>query len=137
MNEGLQVHIALRLAHHGAEGVHNHDSGVGFFNFFGDFLQNRAQVLLQDNLAQVDKADGAGQFGRIEECVLLLVSQHFYGGFAQDSEVESRTFCARIGKHELVRQRRLAASGGARDDVKREFGETAADNLVEARNSCR
>jgi hypothetical protein len=65
----------------------------------------------------------------------LLVSQHLYGGFAENSEVESRMFRARIGKYELVSQRRLPASGGACDDVEREFGETAADNFVEARNS--
>ncbi len=77
----------------------------------------------------------SGQLGRIEECVLLLVSQHLDGGFAQNREVERRTLRGGIGKHKLVRQRRLPASGGARDDVEREFGETAAHNFVEARNS--
>jgi hypothetical protein len=53
LNEGLQVHITIRLAHHGAEGVHNDDGRVSLFNFFGDLLQDRAEVFLQDNLAQV------------------------------------------------------------------------------------
>ena len=121
--------------HHGAERVNNHHSRVGLFNFFGDLLQDRAQVLLQHNLAEVDKADRIRQLGGIEECVLLLISQHLYGGFTEDREIESRSLWGRIGKHELVCQGRLPASGGPRDDVEREFGKTAAHNLVESRNS--
>ena len=77
------------------------------------------------------------QLGRVEECVLLLVAQHFYGGFAEDGEIERRALRRRIGEYELVRQRRLPTSRGARDDVKRKFGETAAHNFVEARDSGR
>ena len=36
-----------------------------------------------------------------------------------------------------MRQCGLAASGGAGDDVKREFRETTAENLIEARNPSR
>ena len=130
LNEGLQVHVTPRLAHHGSEGVHNHDRGIGLFNFPGDFLQDRAQVIVQDSLAQVDKTDGVRQLVWIEECVLLLVSQHLDRGFAEDSKVESRTFRGGIGKHKLVRQRGLAASGGAREDIEGKLGQAAADNLV-------
>jgi len=135
LNEGLQIHVAVRFANHGAEGVHNYNGGVGFFNFFGDLLQDRAQVLFQDNLAQVDEANGAGQHGWIEECVLLLVSQHFDGGFAEDREVECGAFRASVGKHKLVCKRRFSASGGTGNDVEREFRETTTHNLVKARNS--
>src|SRR6202034_2260569 len=109
------------LAHHGAKGVNNNDGGVGLFNFPGDCLQDRAQVTLKNNLAEVDKTNGVGQLGGVEKSVLLLVSQHFYCGFTEHSEVESWTLRTRIGKHELVSQRRLAAPGGACDDVEREF----------------
>ena len=100
-------------------------------------MKNCAEVFLQDNLAQVDKADGTGQLGRIEERVLLLVSQHFYGGLAEDGEVERGVLWGRIGKHELMCQRRLPTPRSARDDVEREFGETAAHNFIKARNSGR
>jgi len=46
-----------------------------------------------------------------EGLVLLLVSQHLDGGFAENGEIERRTLRGGIGKHELVCQRRLPASG--------------------------
>ena len=62
------------------------------------------------------------------------VSQHLDGGFSENGEIERRTLRGGIGKHELVCQRRLPASGCARDDVERELGKTAAHNFVKARN---
>jgi hypothetical protein len=70
-----------------------------------------------------------------KKCVLLLVSQHLYGGFAQYREVERWTLRGSIGKHELVSERRLAASRGSSDDVEGKFREPATHNFVEARNS--
>ena len=57
------------------------------------------------------------------------------GGLAEDGEIESRTLWSGIGEDELVCQRGLPASRGARDNVEREFGEAAAHDFVEARNS--
>ena len=131
----MQVHVAFRLSHHRAERVNNHHSRVGPFNFFCDFRQDRAQVLLQHNLAQVDEANRIRQLGGIEKCVLLLISQHLYGGFAEDGEIERRTLWGRIGEDELVCQRGLSASGGTRDDVEGEFGKTATHDFVEARDT--
>jgi len=56
----------------------------------------------------------------------LLVAQHFDGGFAEDGEIERRALRRRVGEYDLVRQRGLAASRGARDDIKRKFRQTAA-----------
>jgi hypothetical protein len=47
------------------------------------------------------------------------------GGLAEDGEIESRTLWSGIGEDELVCQRGLPASRGARDNVEREFGEAA------------
>ena len=61
LNEGLQLHLAGRLrslAHHGAERVHHHESGAGRLDLFNDLLPDRLQILLQDDLAQIDEADG-------------------------------------------------------------------------------
>jgi len=64
----------------------------------------------------------------------LLVAQHFDGGFAEDGEIESRALGRRVGEYDLVRQRGLAASRGSRDDIKRKFRETAAQDFIEARH---
>jgi hypothetical protein len=64
----------------------------------------------------------------------LLVSQHFDGGFAEDGEIERGALRRRVGEHDLVGQRGLAASRGARDDIKRKFRETAAQDFIEARD---
>jgi hypothetical protein len=64
---------------------------------------------------------------------LLLVAQHFDGGFAEDGEIERRALRRRVGEHDLVRQRGLTASRGARDDIERKFRDTAAQDFIEAR----
>ncbi len=44
------------------------------------------QVLSRHTWLRLIKWDGVGQLGRIEGCVLLLISQHLDGGFTEDSE---------------------------------------------------
>ena len=61
LDEALELHFArvgsMRLAHHGAEGVHHDDPGVGRLDLLDDRIQDRAEVLVQDDLAEVDEAD--------------------------------------------------------------------------------
>jgi hypothetical protein len=64
----------------------------------------------------------------------LLVAQHFDGWFAEDGEIERGALRRRVGEYDLVRQRGLAASRGARDDIKRKFRETAAQDFIKARD---
>ncbi len=66
--------------------------------------------------------------------ILLLVAQHFQGGFPEDGEIERGVLRGGIGEDELMRQRGFAAPRRARDDVKREFRKAAAQNLIQARN---
>jgi hypothetical protein len=78
LHEPLDLHFVFKdLANHRAEGIDDHDARAGVFNLFGDFCQYSRQSVVQQNLAQIDKADGAVQLGRIEKCILLLVTQHF------------------------------------------------------------
>src|ERR1039458_4731613 len=53
-------------------------------------------------------------------------------GFAEDREIEPGALRRRVGEYDLVRQRGLAASRGARDDIKRKFRETAAQDFIKA-----
>ena len=109
--------------------------GVGRLDLLDDRIQDRAEVLLQDDLAEVDEADRAVQLGMVEERELLLVAQHLDGRLAQHGEVQRRPLRGGVGEHDLVRQRGLAASGGAGDDVEGELGQAAAEDLVEARHA--
>ena len=53
-------------------------------------------------------------------------------GSPRIGEVQRRPFGAGVGEHELMRQRGLAASGGAGDDVEGVLGQAAAEDLIEA-----
>ena len=140
LDEPLELHFArvgLRLAHHGAERVHHDDAGVGRLDLLDDLLQDRAQVLLQHELAEVDEADRAVQLGRVEERELLLIAQHLDGRLAQHGEVQGRPLRGGVGEHDLMRQRGLSASGGAGDDVEGVLGQPAAEDLIQARHAGR
>jgi predicted GIY-YIG superfamily endonuclease len=63
---------------------------------------------------------------QLEEGELLLVAQHLQRRLAQHGEEQGAPFGRRMGEHDLVRQRRLAAAGRAGDQGKREFGQAAA-----------
>ena len=125
------AHIAARLAGQGAKRIQHHDAGVGGRDLRDDLLQHRVQILLQHHVGQVDEADGLAQFGFVEEGKLLLIAQHLEGGFAEHGEVERRFLRRRIGEGDLMRQRGLAATGRAGQDVEGEFRNAAAEDLVE------
>ena len=57
-----------------------------------------------------------------------------YGGFAEDGEIERGALRGRVSEYDLVGQRGLAASRGARDDIKRKCRETTAQDFIEARD---
>ena len=63
-----------------------------------------AEVLVQNELAEVDEADRAVQFGLVEERELLLVAQHLDGRLAQHGEVQRGMLWGGVGEHELVRE---------------------------------
>ena len=67
----------------------------------------------------------------IEERELLLVAQHLDGRLAQHGEVQRGPLRRGVGEHDLMRQRGLAASGRAGDDVEGIFGQAAAEDLIE------
>jgi hypothetical protein len=71
----------------------------------------------------------------IEERELLLIAQHLDGRFAQHGEVQRRSPWTGVSEDDLVRQRGLTASGSAGDDVEGVLGQTAAENLIEARHA--
>ena len=84
---------------------------------------------------RLTKRIGAVHLGVVEERELLLVAQHLDGRLAQHGEVERRPLRGGVGEHDLVRQRGLAASGGAGDDVEGVLGQAAAEDFVEARHA--
>ena len=63
--------------------------------------------------------------------ILLLIAQHFQGGFAEDGEIERGFLHRGIGENDLMRQRGFAATGRARDDVEGKFRDAAAQDVVE------
>ena len=104
--------VALRARR--AKRIHHHDAGVGGRDLLDDLLQHRGQILLHHHVGQVDEADGLAHFGFVEEGKLLLIAHHLEHGFAEDGEIERRFLRRRIGEHDLMRQRGLAATGRAR-----------------------
>ena len=90
---------ACGLPHHRPERVHHDDAGAGRLDLLDDLLQDRVQVLLQHDLAEVDEPDGGVQLGRVEEGELLLVAQHLDGRLAQHGEVEGRPLRGGVGEH--------------------------------------
>ena len=85
LDKSLEFHFAaagLRSPHHGAERVHHDDARVVGLDLLDDLLQNGAEVLFQNDLAEVDEADRAVQFGLVEERELLLIAQHLDGRLA-------------------------------------------------------
>ena len=128
---------AHHFAHHGAKGIHYHDARIGRRDLFGNFIVNRVQILIQHHVGQVEKADGLAQLGFVEERILLLVAQHFYGGFAEDGEKERGFLRRGIGKNDLMHHRGFAATGRAGNDVERKFRDAAAQDVVEAADAGR
>ena len=108
---------------------------LGRLDLLDDGIEDRAEVLVQDDLAEVDEADRSVHLGLVEERELLLVAQHLDGRLAQHGEVQRRPLRGGVGEHDLMRQRGLAASGGAGDDVEGELGQAAAEDLIEARHA--
>src|SRR3954447_17655910 len=138
MYELLCLHvIVLHFAQHGAKRVHDNDARAGCLDSLGDLFQYSLQSTIRQHFAEVDEADGVVDFGYVKENVLLLVAQHFQGRFTENSKVERRSLRSGIGEDELVRQRGLAASRGPRDNVEREFRQTAAQDIVQAWNPSR
>ena len=140
LDEALELHfgrVVQRLAHHGAERVHHDDARFGRIDLLDDGVEDSAEILVQDDLAEVDEADGSVHLGRVEERELLLVAQHLDGRLAQHGEVQRRSLWGGVGEHELMRQRGLTASGSAGDDVERVLGQTAAEDFIKARNAGR
>src|SRR6266852_253106 len=138
LDEPLQFHFGRGgqgLAHHGAERIHHDDLGVGGFDLFDDRIQNGAEVFFQNEVAEVDEADRAVHLGLIEELELLLIAQHLDGRLAQHREVEYRVVWAGVGEDDLMRQRGLAATGSAGDDVEGVLGQAAAEDFIEARHA--
>src|ERR1019366_7340190 len=123
---------ARRCAHHGAKGIHHHDARIDRRDPLGNFIENCIQILSQYHVAEVDKADGVAKLGFVEERILLLVAQHFYGGFAKDGEKERGVFRRGIGENNLMNQGGFAAPRRAGDDVERKLRDTAAQDVVEA-----
>src|ERR1019366_5402035 len=81
--------------------------------------------------------DSVTQIGFVEERILLLVAQHFQGGFAEDSEKDRGFFLRRIGKYDLMRHRSFAATRCSRDNVERKFRYAAAQYGVQAAHAGR
>ena len=121
----------MRLAHHGAKGIHHHEARADRRDLLADFLEDRVQILLQHHVGQVDEADRLAQLGFVEERILLLIAQHLHRGLAEDGEVERGFLRRGVGENDLVRQRRLAAARRARDDVEGKFRDAAAEDVVE------
>ena len=67
----------------------------------------------------------------VEERILLLIAQHFQGGFTEDGEIERGFLHHRVGENDLVRQRGFTATRRARDDVERKLWNAAAQDVVE------
>src|SRR5581483_5287500 len=63
---------------------------------------------------------------------LLLIAQHFQGGFSEDRKIKRRFFDRGIGKNNLMRQRGLAATRRARDNIERKFRDAASHDFIEA-----
>jgi hypothetical protein len=115
----LNIDFALaRLANHGAKRVDDYNAGIGLLHLLGDCFQYSGESLFHQNLAQVDKADGAIQLEDVKERILLLVAQHFERGFAQHCEIKRGSFRRCVCEDKLMRQRGFATSRSARDDIK-------------------
>jgi len=140
LHERLHLQIfraANRLTFHGAERIHHHDARTGRRDLPDDFLKDAVRAALPQHVSQIEKADGLAQLGFVEERKLLLVAQHFHGGFAENGKIERRFFWRRVGKNNLVSQRGLAATRRARDDVEGKFRNAAAQDFVEPAHSGR
>ena len=105
LDKSLEFHFSragLRSAHHRAERVHHNDTGVVSLDLFNDFLKDGVQVLFENELAKIDEANCAIQFGLVEEGELLLIAQHLDRGFAQNREVQRWPLAVGVGEHELM-----------------------------------
>src|SRR5688572_17158254 len=100
-----------------------------------DFLQHRVEILLRHHVTQIDEANGLADLGMLEEGILLLIAQHLHGRFAEDGEIERGFLDSRVGENDLVRERGLAATRRARDDVEGKLRDAPAQDRVEAANA--
>ena len=136
LHEVLELRGALlfppRRAHHRAERVDEDVAGRVLRHLFGDARHQALEVALQQVRRQVDVADRLVELRHVEEAELLLVPQHLQRRLSQHGEEQRARVGLRQREHHLVGQRRLAAAGRAGDEVERELGDAAAQQLVEA-----
>ena len=97
--------------------------------------QHGLEAVLEQLGSEVHEADAVEDLGLVEERELLLVAQHLERRLAEDGDVQRRPLGGRGREHDLVRERRLAAAGPAGDQVERELGQSAAEDVVETGDS--
>ena len=104
---------------------------MGRLDLFDNLREHRPQIIVQHHLAEVDEADAGIELGVIEELELLLIPEHLEGRFPEHGEEQRGTFGGGVGENDLMGQRRLPAAGSAGDDVERELGQAAPEDLIE------
>ncbi len=105
------------------------------FHLSDDSLPHLFQPTLHGLLGQVDEPERTVDRLTIEEIELLLVPEHLQRRLAQHGEIKRGSLRGRKCKHNLVRKGRLAATRRARDQVERELGKPAAEDVIEPGNA--
>ena len=113
------VPLALTFAgeHHRAKGIDEHQRRSVLRDFVRDALQRPVELASQSILGQVDETNRSIDGFSAEERKLLLVAQHLQRRLAQHGEVDCGPLWRGQRKHDLVRQRGLAATRQAGDEI--------------------
>jgi hypothetical protein len=140
LDEILQFGDALlpgfRGLHHRAERVDKHQARRERFNFLHDAFEHAGKIALAQVLGQVDVADRRPDQAGVEKAVLLLEAQHFQGWFTKHGKKQGAPLGIGQRKHDLVRQRGLAAAGRAGNEVEGEFAESASEQDIQSWYAC-
>ncbi len=99
-----------RLQHDRAERIDEDQRRRGGLDLLCDARQHLVEIARRDLIAQIDEANRLIDLVEIEERELLLITQHLQRRFAEHGEEQRRPLPRRQGKHDLVRQRRLAGA---------------------------
>ena len=118
---------------HRTERVDKHQRRIVAGDLFDDAAQHPAQITGHRVLGQADEAHAVVDRCAVKKLELLLVAQHLERRLAQHREIECRPLGRGQRKHDLVRERGLAAARKPGDQVERELGQATAQQLIQAK----
>ena len=124
--------LPLGRVHHRPKRIYEYQAWRIGFHLVGDARQHAVEIATDEVDRQIDEADRVIDLVDIKKRKLLLIAQHLQRGFAEYRKEQRALIRGCQREHHLVGEGGFAAARCARNQVKREFREPAAKQIVQA-----